>query len=189
LIDHYPSCREYLEEPQRLFFGVKIKQLKSHQDERGFFTEIFRDSWALGSPALQWNFVKSKADVLRGFHVHKKHSDYLTIANGKMLLALHDFRRNSKTYQQSCFMLISDKDPHMVSVPVGVGHGFYFEQPSMHIYGVSEYFDSSDEFGCAWDDEKLNLNWPCKNPALSTRDKNAMSYTQLLNHLSEGENF
>ncbi|MDG1462295.1 MAG: dTDP-4-dehydrorhamnose 3,5-epimerase family protein [Gammaproteobacteria bacterium] len=183
----YPNSSEYSEDPGRLFAGVILKKLTIHQDDRGALTEIFRESWGFGDQALQWNFVKSEANVMRGLHAHIKHSDYLTVLSGEMLLGLHDFRPNSSTYQESCFMRINCKDPHMINIPVG--HGFYFDQPCLHINGVSKYFSPEDELGCLWNDELLNLNWPCKDPLLSERDKNAISYTQLLSLLSERATF
>jgi dTDP-4-dehydrorhamnose 3,5-epimerase len=129
--------------------------------------------------------VKSNANVLRGFHVHVKHADYLTVVSGEMLLGLHDFRPESSTYKQSCFMLIDEVDPFLVTIPVGIGHGFYFKKPAIHFYGVSEYFDGSDEYGCTWNDKNLNLDWPCSEPHLSSRDQGAGSYSELANFLSK----
>lgn len=70
-------------------------------------------------------------------------------------------------------------------VPPGVCHGFYFPSPSTHIYGVSEAWDGSDEFGCAWDDPALNLAWPCEAPVLSERDRTAGPFAELVAALVE----
>jgi dTDP-4-dehydrorhamnose 3,5-epimerase len=60
-----------------------------------------------------------------------------------------------------------------IRVPVGVMHGFYFHEPSMHIYGVDSYFDPDDDLACHWADPRLGIAWPCRDPVLSERDHHA----------------
>lgn len=63
-----------------------------------------------------------------------------------------------------------------------MAHGFYFPEPSVHIYGVSEYWDLNDELGCHFLASELNLDWPDKNPNISERDSALGSYQDLLNN-------
>ena len=37
-------------------------------------------------------------------------------------------------------------------IPHGVAHGFYFAEPSLHLYGVTKYWDVGDELACHWAD-------------------------------------
>jgi len=155
--------------------GLKVAELNDHADERGAFRELFRESWALSEPPAQWNMVRSQPNVLRGVHAHHLHVDYLTVASGVMILGLHDLRRHSPTCGLSAMLRLEGEDPHLVVVPAGVAHGFYFPVASLHIYGVSAEFDGGDHFGCRWDDPALNLRWPCAAPILSHRDRTAGS--------------
>jgi dTDP-4-dehydrorhamnose 3,5-epimerase len=50
--------------------GVELRLLEPHADERGVFTELFRDSWDIGVTPAQWNVVRSQQNVLRGIHAH-----------------------------------------------------------------------------------------------------------------------
>ncbi len=65
-------------------------------------------------------------------------------------------------------------------IPPGVAHGFYAPEPSCHVYSVTEYFDGSDEYGCAWNDPALGLDWPCDAPLLSDRDRDAGCFADMI---------
>jgi dTDP-4-dehydrorhamnose 3,5-epimerase len=160
--------------------GVQMLPLRPHRDDRGTFTELYRDEWFSGPRPVQWNMVRSAANVLRGVHVHTRHVDFLTMAQGEMILGLRDLRPSSRTFGLSVLLRHSAEDPHMAVIPVGVAHGFYFPEPACHIYSVTETFDGSDEFGCRWDDPGLELIWPCTDPILSERDRNAGSLSELM---------
>jgi dTDP-4-dehydrorhamnose 3,5-epimerase len=163
--------------------GVEVHAIKEHADDRGAFREIFRQSWTAMAPPVQWNMVRSKAGVLRGVHAHVRHADYITMAMGQMLLGLHDPRPASPSFGRSILLRLEAGDPHLVAIPTGVCHGFYFPEPSMHVYGVSEGWDGSDEFGCAWNDPALGLAWPCETPLLSRRDRTAGPFAELCGEL------
>ena len=75
--------------------GVELHQLEPHADSRGVFTELFRDSWGLPVEPVQWNAVRSEANVLRGVHAHWQHADYLTVVVGRAAIGLHDLREGS----------------------------------------------------------------------------------------------
>lgn len=62
--------------------GVALRQLRTHADYRGAFTEIFRFEWDTGVRPIQWNAVESAARTLRGVHVHPRHDDYLILLRG-----------------------------------------------------------------------------------------------------------
>lgn len=53
-----------------------LRNLTTHSDHRGALTEIFRKEWQTGIEPVQWNFVHSQPNVLRGVHVHVLHTDY-----------------------------------------------------------------------------------------------------------------
>ena len=149
---------------------VSCIALTPHEDSRGVFTEVFRDSWAVGVAPAQWNLVSSAANVLRGVHAHWRHSDYLLVASGRMTLGLHDLRQGSDTEGLAVALELRGEKPSGVVIPPGVAHGFYFTEPSIHVYAVSHEWDPSDELGCRWDDPELGIPWPADDPLLSERD-------------------
>jgi dTDP-4-dehydrorhamnose 3,5-epimerase len=166
--------------------------LSTHRDERGALTEIFRKDWLDVPTPVQWNFVQSEANVLRGVHVHVTHIDCLVPLHGRMLVGLNDLRGDAAGRNQGELVELSADDPSLLMIPPGVAHGFYFAGPASFVYGVSHVWDPvNDEFGCHWSDPALGIPWPaeCVSPWLSARDEKAGSLDLLLTTLrSRGHN-
>lgn len=163
--------------------GVRVRKLETHADERGALTEIFRGSWDPDVEVRQWNAVASRGEVLRGVHVHPVHDDYLVLLQGRMLLGLHDLRPESPTAGCSALVELAPEAAQVAFVPHGVAHGFYFPEPSYHVYGVSHYWDPADELGCRWDDPGLAIPWPRISPSISARDDGLPSLDALRDQL------
>ena len=164
--------------------GVYVHLLAPHDDSRGCFTEIYRDSWQSDFRSIQWNLVTSRAQTLRGVHVHKRHHDYLMVLSGTLMLGLHDFRPGSASNGKSELLSLTGESKTTVAIPPGVCHGFYFPEPTTHLYSVSEYFNPEDELGCRYDCPELKLDWPEAAPILSDRDRSAGSYSAMLREMS-----
>lgn len=160
--------------------GVVLRDLVPHADNRGIFTELHRDEWQSGPRPVQWNAVRSKANVLRGVHVHRRHADELVVLDGVMLLALHDLRPDSATRGLGLMVELRGDTPRSAEIPPGVAHGFFFPAPAIYIYAVSEYFDATDELGCRFDSPELGLKWPTTAPVLSPRDAGAPGYAEMV---------
>jgi dTDP-4-dehydrorhamnose 3,5-epimerase len=150
--------------------GVRILPLVPHADERGELVELYRQSWG-GPRPVQWNCVRSEARTLRGVHVHIAHWDYLVVTSGSCLFGLYDARGGSPTEGHRAFVQADGARPFALVLPPGVAHGFYFAVPSVHVYGVTHYWDLRDELGCRFDDPDLGLDWPTRDVVLSPRDQ------------------
>jgi dTDP-4-dehydrorhamnose 3,5-epimerase len=150
--------------------GVLHRPLEPRGDERGVFTELFRESWPLGVEPRQWNAVRSVANVLRGVHAHWRHADYLTVVAGHATIGLHDLREDSPTEGLAATVELRAEQPAGLVLPPGVAHGFYFHGPSVHVYAVDHEWDPDDELGCRWDDADLGIDWSCERPLISPRD-------------------
>ena len=159
--------------------GVSLLTLTPHADERGVFTELYRVSWEPGFVPAQWNAVRSEPNVLRGVHVHRLHTDYLTVVAGAATVGLHDLRPGSPTEGMGTTVELDAHAPRALVIPVGVAHGFYFHEQSVHAYAVSHEFDPADELGCRWDDPDLQIPWPCTEPLISERDRELGSLNEL----------
>lgn len=129
---------------------------------------------------MQWNFVRSEAGVLRGAHVHIRHSDYLVLAEGRASIFLHDLRRGSATEAHSSVVELAGDQCEGLVIPTGVIHAFLFHEPSIHIYSVSEYWDLADELGCHWSDPGLGLPEFPEPPTVSPRDAGLPPLSELL---------
>lgn len=166
--------------------GVVLTRLEPHRDDRGVFTEAFRASWPTRVAPIQWNIVANRANILRGVHVHIRHTDYLICVMGELLVGLKDIRPKSPTYAQTALHLLREDEPVALTIPTGVAHGFYSRGPSKQLYAVSEYWNTADELGCRWDDPELGIDWPAVSPTISKRDHEAGTFSLMVDEFLTG---
>ncbi|MGJ3238136.1 MAG: dTDP-4-dehydrorhamnose 3,5-epimerase family protein [Anaerolineae bacterium] len=153
---------------------VQIVTLQEYGDERGVFSEIFRQEWfpQVNWDKLQSNRSKSKANVLRGLHYHFHQVDYWYVPQGRIRAGLLDLRPHSPTFKQTQTVEMGEENNIGLFIPVGVAHGFYARTNCTLIYYVNNYYDNSDEFGVKWDDPAFTLNWGnADTPLISERDR------------------
>jgi dTDP-4-dehydrorhamnose 3,5-epimerase len=163
--------------------GVALAPLPEHADNRGAILELYQIQWDTGVEPVQWNLFSSAPNVLRGMHVHLRHTDYLIVISGSLLVGLRDLRAGSPTDGHAALFELRAEHNVALIIPPGVGHAFYCQQRASMLQGVSHYFDTSDEFGCKWADPDLGIDWPDIEPTVSERDRNAQSMRQLLREL------
>ena len=148
--------------------GASIIVPDLHADERGSFMEIFREE-TLGAHFVQGNHSRSKQGVLRGLHYHKKQADAWYVIGGLAQAMLADLR--TRTDQPKVVSVdLDSNEPRVLYIPPGVAHGFLAVTDVDLIYWVTGYYDSTDEFGVAWDDPTLQAPWKIASPVLSQRD-------------------
>jgi dTDP-4-dehydrorhamnose 3,5-epimerase len=163
--------------------GVELRPLTMNRDSRGSFTELFRVEWDTGLSPVQWNAVSSEPGTLRGVHLHIRHDDYLTVLKGRACVGLRDLRRGSPTEELSVLVELTEDPLAALVIPHGVAHGFYFPEPSLHLYAVTKYWDVDDELACHWADPALEISWPAEPTNVSERDATAQSLAELLDEL------
>jgi dTDP-4-dehydrorhamnose 3,5-epimerase len=163
----------------RLPAGVTLRPLTMNRDPRGSFTEVFRNEWETGIEPVQWNVVSTAAGSLRGVHVHPRHDDYLTTLKGRVSVGLKDLRGGSPTEGLAALVELNEDPLTSLLIPHGVAHGFYFHEPSLHLYAVTSYWDTDDELACHWADPDLGIPWPAEPELVSERDANAPSLAEL----------
>jgi dTDP-4-dehydrorhamnose 3,5-epimerase len=161
---------------------VHLVPLVSHEDERGSVTEVYRRGWIPEMrEALQANLSISKANVLRGLHLHRKQADYWCVLFGTAIIGLYDARAGSPTEGRAATVRIAaGEERRTLYIPKGVAHGFYAETDLILQYLVDEYYTGEDEFGIAWDDPGLGIAWPGADPTLSQRDMSNPSLAEVL---------
>lgn len=162
---------------------LRLSALAPHRDDRGTFLELYRAEWETGVEPVQWNAVDTEAGVLRGVHVHPCHDDYLTVVRGRATIGVRDLREGSPSEGAAACVELNGESPTAISIPHGVAHGFFFHEPSTHIYSVSHYWDLADELGCRWDDPRLEIPWPHAEARISPRDAALPSLDTLLGEL------
>ncbi len=154
--------------------GVYTVPLKAFGDDRGRFMETFRKEWF---PQVSWDKMQSnrsdsKAGVLRGLHYHFHQIDYWYAINGTIRTGLYDLRPSSPTYRNVATIDMGTDNHVGLFIPEGVAHGFVALTDCTLIYIVNNYYDGGkDEFGIAWDDPDVGIDWGISDPYLSDRDK------------------
>jgi dTDP-4-dehydrorhamnose 3,5-epimerase len=120
---------------------------------------------------VQSNLSRSRRNVLRGLHVHRRQADYWCFGAGTAFVGLVDLREGSPTrLAKAGIRMASDTEPMGLYIPPGVAHGFYAETDVVLQYLVDQYYSGEDEFGLAWDDPDVAMGWPTQTPILSERD-------------------
>lgn len=161
-------------EESKIIPGVYFVHLRSFQDDRGRFSEIFRKEWF---PQRKWDVYQSNRseslpNVIRGLHYHHHQVDYWHVVQGSIKAGLVDLRSSSATFGNSVSLVLNSDDNIGLFIPVGVAHGFLSITQATLIYIVDSYYDGNDEFGVAWNDPVIGLDWGVNNPLISERDRN-----------------
>ncbi len=151
--------------------GVVVHQMTRHEDERGAFTETWRQSWTPGPPMLQANRSDSVAGTIRGLHFHLRQADWWVCMRGRIVACLHDLRRSSGTRGTTMRVELPGDSSVGLYIPPGIAHGFGALEDSTLTYLVDRPYDAADEFGVRWDDPTIGFDWGIDTPILSQRDQ------------------
>jgi len=159
------------------FSAIKVIELQSFVDDRGFFRETFSESnhRAIGitETFLQDNQSRSERGVLRGLHftVNNPQAQLMTVLRGSVFDVVVDIRQGSSTYGQYFGITLSDSGPQQIYMPDGFAHGFLVlsDYADLH-YKVSKLYRAEDEAGLLWNDPELNIEWPEFPTSISKRD-------------------
>ena len=159
------------------FKDLVIIKNKRYKDKRGFFKEILEERSIKNKfPFVVMSF--SKKNVIRGLHIQDKNSQgkYVSVIKGKIFDVALDLRKKSSTYGKVFKIVLSDKNSKSIFIPPGFAHGFCsLEKENYVIYSCTKYRESQSETGIIFNDKKLNIKWPIKNPILSYKDKNNLT--------------
>lgn len=161
------------------FDKVIIVQPRVFNDERGGFFETYKKSdfekVGIFDNFLQDNHSFSTYGVIRGLHFQTSpnpQSKLVRCIKGEIYDCIVDLRKSSKTFGKCFGTILSEKNRHMLYVPVGFAHGFSVLSENAEItYKVSAEFDPKCDSGIRLDDPDLAIDWKVKNPIISTKDQ------------------
>ena len=158
--------------------GVQLKRLKVNVDDRGSFTEVFKQLWEPGFDFVQFSVVQSEANVMRGCHLHWNHDEYICLLNGSASVGLRDERPDSATRDVWALYELYADDMAALIFPRGLVHGWYFPERSTHLQGVTEAYDTYghyDNLRINWLDPDLGIPWPARSAIMTDQAENAPS--------------
>jgi dTDP-4-dehydrorhamnose 3,5-epimerase len=175
--------------------GVIVVTPEVYQDDRGFFMETFRTDQfkELGLPTdfVQDNHSRSIKNVLRGLHFQWEPpmGKLMRVTIGTAYLVAVDIRKGSPTLGKWLGIEASAENRKMVWAPAGFARGFCVLSDVAEIqYKCTGLYSNKAESGILWNDSKINIEWPIKNPILSAKDEKAQTLEQWLER-SESNNF
>ena len=143
--------------------GLKIKNIKTNKDPRGYFREILRDDDNFLRNFGQASLSLTKPGVIKAFHWHKYQDDVFYVVSGAAQIVLYDIRKNSKTYKQLTTLIMSEKDPKLLFIPRKVAHGYKVlgKKPLLMLYITSNSYNKKkpDEHRIPHDDKNIGFDW------------------------------
>jgi dTDP-4-dehydrorhamnose 3,5-epimerase len=157
---------------------VKLIEPAIFRDARGYFLESFHaDRFrAAGLPVtfVQDNHSRSVAGVLRGLHYQLRHPQgkLIRVVTGRVYDVVVDIRRGSPRFGQWFGIELSADNHRQLYVPPGFAHGFCaLSEVTDFLYKCTEVYAPDDEYGIAWNDPELAIDWPEREFLLSDKDR------------------
>ncbi len=159
---------------------VLLLEPKIFGDDRGFFFEsfnarVFAQVTGLNVTFVQDNHSKSARHVLRGLHYQTQQAQgkLVRVVAGEVFDVVVDVRPESPTYGKWVGEILSAQNQRQMWVPPGLAHGFLvLSESAEFLYKTTDYYAPEFERCIAWNDKKLNIDWPLSGatPSLSAKD-------------------
>ena len=166
--------------------GVLKIESKVFPDERGYFTESFKQS-DFKEAGIEYNFSQdnhsfSKSRVIRGLHFQKHPNEQgklVSVLSGEIFDVAVDIRPNSETFSKWIGVILSEENRAMLWIPPGFAHGFQALRDSHVYYKATNEFSARDDAGIRWNDPTIAIKWPIQHPIVSDKDSKLPFITDL----------
>ena len=154
-------------EPMKGLEDVLLIKPDLHEDERGYFYEVFNErefNEKTGNKydfhALQENESKSCKGVFRGLHFQKppyEQAKLVRVLKGAVIDFAVDIRKDSKTFGNWCCTLLTEENRNQFFVPRGFAHGFIvLSNEAIFEYKCDNFYNKESDGGIRWDDENIS---------------------------------
>ncbi len=146
-------------------------------DPRGFFMETFHSikyaEHGLPAVFLQDNHSRSSRGVLRGLHyqLNNPQGKLVRVVSGEVFDVAVDIRRGSPWFGKWVGAILSEENHRQMYVPPGFAHGFCtLSERADFLYKCTDLYAPGDEYGIAWDDPGIAIEWPEMDYLISDKD-------------------
>lgn len=168
--------------------GVLLFVPAPHADERGFFTRTFDAAVAREAGLDPASFVqdsqsRSRRGTIRGLHGRggAGEAKLVRCARGAVHDVLVDARPGSPTFGRHMSIVLDDQAFVHLYIPPGLLHGFQaLTEPADVCYRIDREHDPAEDLAVRHDDPELGIAWPLPVTAISRRDRDAGSWSDLL---------
>lgn len=147
--------------------GLYVIEPKVHEDQRGYFMETYnlRDmqEHGLNMVFVQDNQSMSCKGVLRGLHSQKNYPQgkLVRVIQGNVFDVAVDMRPGSETYGKWYGLELTAENKKQFYISEGFAHGFLvLSDTAEFCYKVTDYYHPNDEYGVAWNDPAIGIEWP-----------------------------
>jgi dTDP-4-dehydrorhamnose 3,5-epimerase len=172
--------------------GLLIVELKPWMDERGYFVETYQarefSKCGIHSPFVQDNHVSSSRGVLRGLHMQTRRpqAKLVRAVEGAVFDVAVDARRGSPGFGKWFGIELKAGDFRQFFIPQGFAHGYCVLSERAQVeYKVSDFYDPGGEITLLWNDPRVGVGWPLRDPILSPKDLNGRTLADLADSLPE----
>ena len=150
---------------KQLIHGVEAKDLRLYVDERGIVVEILRSDDPIFDQFGQVYYATCNPGVIKAWHYHKIHTDYLYCIYGSAKLGLYDAREDSPTHGLTNTFIMNEYNHLLVKVPPGVLHGqmCLSAVPCIMVNVPTHVYDPADEYKVDPFDPSIPYEWEVKS--------------------------
>ena len=163
-----------------VFAEVVLIEPDVHEDERGFFTEVYHEgkfkAAGITEHFVQDNRSRSCRGTLRGLHyqIIRPQGKIVWVLSGEIYDVVVDLRADSPTFKQWFGLVLSDKAKTGLYVPPNFAHGYaVLSKEADFFYKCTDFYAPGLERCIRWNDPELGIAWPIENPILSDKDAKA----------------
>ena len=155
-------------EPMKGLEDVLLIRPDLHEDDRGYFYEVFNEkefNEKTGNKydfhVLQENESKSRAGVFRGLHFQRppyEQAKLVRVLKGHVVDFAVDIRKDSPTFGKCVFADLTEENKRQFFIPRGFAHGFYvYSEEAVFEYKCDNYYNKESEGGIRWDDKDIEV--------------------------------
>ena len=156
--------------------GVKLFSIKSYDDNRGIFSEVYLKT--LDHPEFKIEYVQenesiSNYGVFRGMHLQKgnySQSKLIRVVKGKLIDVICDLRQSSPSFKKIIFIELNPKQ--LLFLPKGLAHGFLsLENGTILNYKCDNLYNKRSESGFNLFKSRIKIDFPLEIDDLIMSDK------------------
>lgn len=136
-------------------------------------------------PFVQDNYSRSTKGARLTFSKNKLQGKLVRAVRGEVFDVAVDVRKNSTTYGQWEWAILSEENKRQLWIPTGFAHGFVVLSDIADFeYKCTDFCDPADEDCLKWNDPDTGIDWPLiddelEGIQLSNKDQKATFFKDL----------
>ena len=154
------------------------------EDNRGSFIKTFHsaafEEFGIFADFQEEYYSTSIKNVLRGLHFQTPpadHNKFVYCPKGTVMDVAVDLRKKSLTYGKHHVCILEGGKGKAIYLPKGFAHGFLtLSDYAIIVCKTDTVYSPENDSGILWN--SCNIDWKCKEPILSERDKKHLPFSE-----------